>query len=827
MSKATTRTAIQNMKYYRSRNLIIGIAIILTTMLLFIVPTVGKGMIDLQFAAVNKTYPSWHALYRDVDEQTVRQLAVHHDISCYGLRSDAGRMNLENAEVSMLYLDQEGARLMKAEPDKGRLPEAENEIVVSPGILEALGQSGEIGDLITVPFQIFRDGLLDFTETKEFRICGFYEDSDSSIEKKMFAALISETFLKAELQKESSSESAESISYRFLFQIQDEENPDTEKIEEKIRQIAAQFHITENAIHINQDYLMANYVDPAILPGIIAIMLIIMAAGIITIYSIYFVSMHQKIQEFGRLKAIGATKRQVKQIVLREGICVALFAIPFGLVMGSCIVQIIMKELYRFSTSDNAYMETIQELLSQGEVGYFYWWIYVLAAAVSLCTVYVSLIRPMHAAAKISEIEAMRVQGTWKKTQNSRTGYRYLTIGRLTCRNLTENKKKSLLTILSMAATGVFLMVVATVLSCADPKESADGSILGEYEISPVIDNYNKEHPELKWSEIQKNHPLTKTLKEQLKQLPGVERVDVFSNIWVDGGPFDEGDVQQINGVPQNYAAELEKGIQQGHITYEELTSGDKVIADITLLHWYPDLALGDQLKLAVYDGETSYEKEFEIAAFGSYPNGMTNGAYLIMAKEAADKLNKNSSDIYFHIMADKKYDKALEHSLQEIVSNSGRIQLHTWKQEYETWKSGIRMTREVCYAFLGILAVISVMNLINTMINSVHVRKKEIGILQAIGMSDLQLMKMLQMEGAFYTAGTLLLSIGVGSLAGYPVFRYAKANGLFGITDYHYPIVTALVLSVALLLIQLVLTACISKSIRRESLIERIRFHE
>ena len=49
--KMTTRVAFDNMKYHRSRNILIGTAIILTTMLLFVVPTVGKGMVDLQFAA--------------------------------------------------------------------------------------------------------------------------------------------------------------------------------------------------------------------------------------------------------------------------------------------------------------------------------------------------------------------------------------------------------------------------------------------------------------------------------------------------------------------------------------------------------------------------------------------------------------------------------------------------------------------------------------------------------------------------------------------------------------------------------------------------------
>ena len=40
--KMTTRVAFDNMKYHKSRNILIGIAIILTTMLLFVVPTVGK-----------------------------------------------------------------------------------------------------------------------------------------------------------------------------------------------------------------------------------------------------------------------------------------------------------------------------------------------------------------------------------------------------------------------------------------------------------------------------------------------------------------------------------------------------------------------------------------------------------------------------------------------------------------------------------------------------------------------------------------------------------------------------------------------------------------
>ena len=49
-----------------------------------------------------------------------------------------------------------------------------------------------------------------------------------------------------------------------------------------------------------------------------------------------------------------------------------------------------------------------------------------------------------------------------------------------------------------MAVTGIFVMMVATVLSCANPMESAKSSIVGQYEISPIVESGNKEHPEEK-----------------------------------------------------------------------------------------------------------------------------------------------------------------------------------------------------------------------------------------------------------------------------------------------------------------------------------------
>ena len=819
--KMTTRVAYCNMRHYKSKNILIGIAIILTTLLLFVIPSIGKDMVEVNFAVINKIYPTWHALYRNVDESTVMKLAAHHDVKTYGLRSDAGYMNLEDATVSMMYMDRTGMELYKVKLKEGQLPQKENDIVVSKGILEALGQNGKIGDTITVPYQILKDDGLDYTKEKDFRICGFLADNESSKEQKQYTSLVSEAFLKAEIP-------VEQVKYRFLLQVNGQKGNTTADYTETIQNIARQFGISEDDMNINKEYLAANYVDPATIPVIVGIMLIVVLAGIITIYSVYYVSMNQRVREFGKLKAIGATKRQLRQIVLREGMGVALFAIPIGLLIGTVAVKVVLLQFVEHAKDSNVLITEAYKVVAKGEVQLYYWWIYLLAIAVTLCTVYLSLMKPMRMAAKVSEIEAMRYQGGSKRQKSSRKGYQFLNIGRLTKRNLAENKKKSTITIVSMAVTGIFVMMVATVLSCANPMESAKSSIVGQYEISPIVESGNKEHPEYEWAEVQKNNPLNEGLKQQIEELDGVERVDVFTALKVSGGPFEEKiGTEFINGVPEEYAEELKKGITEGNVTYEELKSGDKVILDRALLHWYPDIKVGDKLKLNIHDGDNTFQKEIEVAAIGEYGTGLTNYNCLIMAKEGAEKLTINNSSSYFQVIADKDYDEALEASLQAIVDGSGRLQMRTWKNEYDTWENAIQMTRGACYAFIIILAAISIMNLINTMINSVHVRKKELGMMQAIGMSDRQLMKLLQLEGIFYTVGTLIISIGVGSLAGYPLFLYAKRTGMFDISTYHYPVTAAIIIILTLFVIQMLLAIFIAKSVRKDSLIERIRFSE
>ena len=812
------KIALANMKYHKSKNILTGIAIFLTTLLLFVVPTVGYDMIIAQEAAINEMYPTWHALFRNIDDETVQKLSAQHLVNRYGLRSDVGYM-VDDANISMIYMDEEGLDLYKIELTEGRLPKAENEIIVSPGILKELSQTGEIGDTITVPYQVDRNGGLDYAEEKEFVISGFLADTEVSQKQRVYTAFVSEAFLRKAVPEEQ-------IVYRYLFQVHTERFTTTDSIEENIKFLSSQFGVPEQSVKINEDYLWANYIDSAYVPGIAAIMLIIVVAGIITIYSIYYVSMGERIQEFGKIKAIGATKGQLRRIVLQEGLAVAGIAVPLGLLLGSIIVKYVFMGMFELYQHENEMVSTLRQLIADGKVPLLHLWIYLLAVMVAVLTVCLSLLRPMQVASKVSEIEAMRYRDDQKgkKRRKNRKGYTDITVGRMAKVYLGGNKTKSAITICSMAVTGLFFMIVATILSCADPKETAANSIRAQYEISPKIEFGNREHPELEWSQVQKNNPLTEELNQQILQIDGIQSVEIFKKTYVSSDVFN-GEREWVVGVPQSAKKELEEGIIEGSATYEELSSGDKVIVDDQIFYWYPHIKLGDVLEVTVEDGEGTHIRELEIVAIGDYVNSFNDFSFLIMSQEGLEKLSKHNLNYNYHIYADKSYDETVEAKLNTIVTDSGRMNLRLWKDEYELQKSAIAMTNGVCYVFLGVLGAICIMNMINTMIHSVHIRKKELGMLQAVGMSDAQLQKMLQIEGLFYTMGTLVIAVGGGSLVGYPVFLWAKHNGILGISNYHYPWIQALIISLVLIAVQMILTFALGKSVKKQSIIDRIRF--
>ncbi len=821
--KTVTQTALANVKQNKGRNILSGIAIALTTLLIFIILTVGYSAITIRSATVNKVFPTWHMMFRNVSQENADALKLHEEIETAGLRTDFGQIVDDDAEIIMMAMDDTALKLNKVELESGDFPKKADEIVVSRGILDELGIQAGIGDKITVAYQLAGKDGLGYNMEGTFRISGFTATGKENIENKQYGALFPIEFMEENIPPGDRS-------YRVMFRLSDTNGLTVSEMKDKGKGIGGKFGIPEANIVDNGEYLSSNYVEPSTIFIISMIVLIVIFAGILTIYSIYYVSMVPKVQEYGKLKAMGATKRQIRQIVFREGMIVAAIAVPSGLLISSLISKMVVYKLYSYSESGDQLMEIARDMIEKGEVKILYLPIYAITIAAAAATMYLSLVKPMRTAAKISPVEAMRYQGGKAGRKKERKGHEDLNLLRLTKANLSRNKKRTFITILTLGATGALFMIVATVLSCARPEEIAKVGVESDYRIFVQSVEGDKMHPEQEWSKIQQNNPMDDEFITSLREVPGVEKVRVKTLM---GGKLpeyeeEEGESWEINikGFDKSYARDMEKGLIEGHVTYDELKSGDKIIMNANLLRWIPDIKLGDTIKMELERGDGTVEKSFEVAAIGKYTVGFCQEDFLL-PQEVLSKINPYNLNQRCEITVDKNRRDETYEQLKELAGSREYLETYSYEEEVDMWTRSMGLISIIGYAFLIILGGIGIMNLINTMINSIYTRKRELGMMQAIGMSEKQLIRMLQMEGIFYTLGTLVVSIGLGGIAGYGVFLYARAEGLFSITTYHYPFVQTIILAVIVAVLQILLTYMTSGSFRKLSLIDRIRYAE
>ncbi len=826
-----TTTALANFKKNKSRNILIGIAIGLTSFLLTAVPTMIVGQIGLQFQAVNKLYAPFHGMYRNVGDAAAEEMLKDDTFANVGVREDPAYIYCEGemSSINMMAIDPVVAELSKIKLKEGRLPEKADEIVVSKGLLDHIGLSGEVGDRVNIPFQVVEgsEAGLGRLMRKEFTITGLTEDVRQALEQDIYTSIVSGKFAEEIIPEGEHN-------YRVYFQLADVEGKATEEIERRIELIGEDYGVNEQDIVENTEYLMANYVDRELYSGMAALIVVIALAGVLTIYSVYYVSMLDKVQEYGKLRAIGATRRQIRQIVFREGFAVAAIAVPVGVISGTAAgILLLRAALYYGADMDNVLVEQMKVFLEHGGGSVIKPWVIALAVVLSIATVYLSLLGPMKIAGRISPVEAIRYQGRQKKGDGKgrRRGYADINIGRLTMSNLGRNKKRTMITIATLGITGILFVAAATICSSMSPAVRARSVVRGDIEVGIVSESGNEMHPERELQAIQQDNPMTDELKGQISSLEGVISVDTA--YCTDTGLVDAADKAdnfglQIQGISDAAMEELKDYVLEGDMDAKALKNGSGIVISSNMLEWFPQLSLkvGEKLALLIQDGDGMTEQEFEIAAIADAPISLMGYSIAMPGKSLQSYCGTDITDCWDIMVEDGKEEEVAK-KVSELIADQEFLEMATYQEEYKRSETEIGYMMYACYGLLFVFGLIGILNLINTIINSVHVRKKELGMLQAIGMSERQTMRMLQMEGLVYTAGTLLLSLGIGSFAGYGLFLWAKKEGFMDIRTYQYPFMPVAVLICMIAAVQLLITYLVNRNFKRQSLIDRIRFAE
>ena len=810
-----TSLAKKRIRYNKSRSLLTIIAIALTTTLLMALGTSAVGLLNFNKQQASAASNA-HATIKGLTGGQLEKLKNHADIESLETNEifatiEYGKMNgyLTYSQELKGGIESEAGNIIE-----GRDAENSNEIVGSKAFFERMNVEPEVGNTFSISFRVNGEGEI---QTRDFTISGIVSERDMSKldvsdSRIAYGAKISGTLVEEMIPKEDRT-------YDAVIRVTGEGQLNYDEICQKINSVAEDIGISENYVNINKDYLVVA-TDPGTetIQIVTAVALLIVVFSGMVIYSIYYVGVITDVQEIGKLKAIGASKKQIRKLLLREGMFISAVSIPAGLILGFLITYIFLPKVMEKG------MEVSVMSYDAGDIHMFSLPVLAAVIVVVLLTVYISLLKPMRMAGKVSPVEAMRYQES-SNSRKYRKGYGSVNVFRLAKANLVRNKKRTVVTMVTMGLSCVLFMSMAGILNSMRAEDIADRELEGnDFKIELDYDINDETYPENNLDNINKNNPFSDDLLRQILELDGVEGVNSVNEVPVSSdfpsSLFDEGRIT-ISDLSREKAESYKDEIEKGSIDYSKLVEDHgAVFTSDSFMDEY-GFEIGDEIDFTVYDGDRQIPLTVTIQA--SVDDG--GASTFVIPEETYESmgLENNSITELFVAVDDDRYDDVKE-ALSDVADSNERFSLYSRDEEMDIGAMSVSMVKYPMYAILLMIAVIGFMNLINTMITSIVTRKKELGMLQAIGLSDRQMTRMLSGEGLVFTAGTLAASLTLGNIFGYLIFLWGRDSGFMSVTEYHYPVWESLLLALVLVAGQLLVTWVIGRRMRRESLIDRIR---
>ena len=470
--------------------------------------------------------------------------------------------------------------------------------------------------------------------------------------------------------------------------------------------------------------------------------------SVVVIYNIFQVGIAQKVQEYGKIKALGATRKQMKQLIFREGILLAVPSIPLGLLFGFLIAKVSFNWLVEQGN-------LVSSGIKNHQVPLFSLTIMLICIFVSFLTVVLALRKPMKIVSRISPIEATRyLDGSKTQKQGRRKGRKDVTVFSMAMANVTGNPKRTIATILTMGLSCVLFVIISNYVGNIDTEHEARRYINhGQFELQlDYSDEYDEKYPENNLDTILTDNPLNDSLIEEIKSIPGVTDVMTREIVSVN-----------LNGTrfPADIVSKKDFDFMRqegdiGSMDYDQAVKNGDIFFGWSAWMEQDGYAPGESIAFDFENGSGTYTYQGKIA--GSFVNADT---YLVIPEGVYRSMNPRGTAYgYLWVDCDKKDVASVEQSLNTLISK-----YFAYKNGYLSCAVTIcrstqaRMMKLGCYLFMAIVGLIGFMNLANTMIINITTKKQEYGVLQAVGMTNKQLNLCLQIQGLIFTVGTICVA--------------------------------------------------------------------
>ena len=276
---------------------------VITTILLAVALMVFLSLYNLGVSRETKLYLQgrYQASFIKSTDNIFATLKNNEQIEMIGKEASLGTERVGDYTLDIYYKDSNALKLKGTSNLLGRMPEKKNEVVVEQAYLEN----------INMPIKLNQKILLNIPigEKQEFTICGIIPNSNTS---RIYKILISEALY---------NQYDKNGSYDILISLKNATNIDSETLKMMIEKIAKQSNVPSQYVMYSSTYfgLSEEKSTVEVIVIVLASIFIIFACSLV-IYSIFYISSIEKTQEYGRLKVIGATQKQL-DVSYKKKVC--------------------------------------------------------------------------------------------------------------------------------------------------------------------------------------------------------------------------------------------------------------------------------------------------------------------------------------------------------------------------------------------------------------------------------------------------------------------------------------------------------------------------
>lgn len=792
-AKMISRMSKQSLKSSRMRNVFVMITIVLASALLTAILMFAMGQNQ---QVKNDLSHRQQVGYYNLTSEQVETLKADDRIA-YQIQVKTGILSpMDGFDVMPYYVSELSDKIQIGELLEGKLPEKENEIAAQAAMLKKMGVEPKVGSSVTFPFY---DG-----STETFTVSGILNGSDTV---KQFSVFFSETYARNGSQ-------LKDMPYEVYAKLYGATTMSAEECKEAMYLIGSDAGIERKYVNPSKSFIDSLSVNTQKVMIFGMVGAVILLACVLVIYGVFYLSVIGRIHQFGQLRTIGMTKKQMKKFVSREGAALYLRSAPIGILIGGIAGYFIIPDGFNL----------LNTLL-----------IIALVFVVVYIITMISVHKPARLAAAVSPMEALRYvpQDGMKKTANKKLCRRLSPMG-LGMMNFSKNRKKATITMLSLALGGILFMTAATYMSSFDRENYARQGIWKEAEFHITYSQSAIELSENGTSGLQANMPLSDEMVEKISALDGVEKVTEIKNFGVrfdypKNNEYNSDDM--IQPITEKETKEIGKYLADGSADYDKLMSGEYILAAgngnaAEIYGW--EFTVGDTIKLHYYDGNNMAEKDVTIL-------GVLNDEYVLdhnglegwflMPEQAVlnwisyDSLN---TDLLISVVPEK--ETAVGEALNEMVAEKAELSLETFAERKVAYEQTANQVFGTISGLAIFIMMFSILSMMNTLITNIVTRKQELAMLESIGMSKGQIRKMLLGESLLLVLATVGVTMTIGTLCGYALSTILYNIGGAFYMAFKFPVILALIYAVVLIAVPLIITLVSMHSFSKEALVERLR---